>query len=101
MQENPSGINPDLPRIASTDSTGLLLFALSILVVSDCLMSACGLGTSFEIRIPRRSPWFRLRRVWHYILRPIAVTFLGSGAAKNNNRVSSGFEAGDCHYAQT
>jgi hypothetical protein len=31
-------------------------------VVSDCLMSACGLGTSFEIRISRRSFWFRLRR---------------------------------------
>jgi len=32
-------------------------------IVSDCLMSVCGLGTGFEIRISRRSSWFRLRRV--------------------------------------
>ena len=29
-------------------------------------MSACGLGTSFEIRISRRSSWFRLRRVGNF-----------------------------------
>jgi hypothetical protein len=32
-------------------------------IVSDCLMSACGLGTGFEIRVSRWCAWFRLRRV--------------------------------------